>query len=377
MAKYRVETTNGAYEVETDEAPPQQPGLMGQINQFSQEHPRLSSVASMLIPGASAVLDPTQETGKGALKQIGRDAYNLATSPALGPIGMGAGYLARKTGLDQKVMDATAPTNAKQEMGSYGTTAAEMALPIPAIGRIPGIQKAGTFMKAAATAAAPDVATGAGKVAAGLAADSVGVPYHVGSILGVRGGAPQIGRGLKAGIQAGREAIAVKPPPLPAPTAVSAPPAIFGDPQGFAKLPPNVQEAIMRGTPQGTPAARTPLPPRSMESYGVTPSEPAITTPKPQSSVDSLIGSLRQKVGIPEGGHLGEVPGAHYPERWAGSDSPTIRSTMAKTKFTKVNPEELGIHGGVEGTPIKGPLNTPEKIRIARELANAIKQGGK
>jgi ddrB-like ParB superfamily domain len=63
-------------------------------------------------------------------------------------------------------------------------------------------------VEAALKAGGPDVAMGAGKVAAGAALDKMGAPYHVGAVLGLREGAPQIGRGLVAGVKAGREAVA-------------------------------------------------------------------------------------------------------------------------------------------------------------------------
>lgn len=225
----------------------------------------------------------------------------------------------------------------------------------------------------------PDVRSGVGKMAAGAAlTEAVPGPMK----WPVRGvtmipGIKQTYRGLIKPDAYAQEAVAEIPTIKNAPA--NAPPAVFGDPEGFAKLPQSVQDAILRGGSHGpsAPTPTAPMAPRSMESYGITPTEsaptPAINTP----NLSGALSSLKQKVGIPEGQHLGEVPGAHYPERWAGSDSPTIRSTMAKTKFVKVNPEELGVHGGVEGTPIKGPLNTPEKIRIATDLANELKKNAK
>jgi hypothetical protein len=222
----------------------------------------------------------------------------------------------------------------------------------------------------------PDVRAGAGKMAAGAAlTEAVPGPMK----WPVRGvtmipGIKQTYRGLIKPDAYAQEAVSeiptIKPP------AASGNPAVFGDPEAFAKLPQNVQEAINRGTPKITnpQAPAKGLPPRDPSHYGI---EPKLAEQVERPEINTLLNNARQQNGLGEGQHLGEVPGAHYPERWAGSDSPTIRSTMAKTKFTKVNPEELGVHGGVEGTPIKGPLNTPEKIRIAKQLADELKKGGK
>lgn len=124
-----------------------QPGLLDRAQSFAQQHPYISTAARILPvlgPAAGALTDPTEEAGKGALKQVGRDAYDLATSPAVGPLGPAAGYLANKVGIDQKVQTATEPSNDLQRAGSYGTTGAEMALPLPkALEALPNIERAG------------------------------------------------------------------------------------------------------------------------------------------------------------------------------------------------------------------------------------------
>lgn len=64
---------------------------------------------------------------------------------------------------------------------------------------------------AAAKAAAPDVLRGAAKVGTGAAIDAMGLPGHVGTIVGATGGVPQIARGVaqgaKAGFAAGKDAL--------------------------------------------------------------------------------------------------------------------------------------------------------------------------
>ena len=233
----------------------------------------------------------------------------------------------------------------------------------------------------------PDVRSGMGKMAVGYGlSEAVPGPMKwpvraVTMYPGIR----QVTRGLTNPEAYTAEAInelpTIKPP---TPQGPETPPAIFGDPQGFAKLPPNVQEAILKGSSQ-SPGPSAPKPeytPRPPSYYGVTPTEPEaapttkpITPPPATVDIGATLDKLRAQEGLAPGEHLGEVPGAHYPERFAGSDSPVMRPS--KAKYIRVNPEELGVHGGVEGTPIKGPLNTPEKIRIARELANELKKSSK
>ncbi len=183
---------------------------------------------------------------------------------------------------------------------------------------------------------------------------------------------PRFARGLGV-LQRAKDARAAYQNAQPAPES-SANPIVFGDKGAFEKLPPRVQEAVLKGQSHvpAQPAAPAPAAePRGPEYYG-------IQAPKPATvDISGGLEKLRGNVGLAPGEGPGEVPGAHYPERFSGSDSPTIRSGVAKAKYLRVNPEELGVHGGIEGTPIKGPLNTPEKIRIAKELALELKKNSK
>ncbi len=160
------------------------PGLMEQARTFTQEHPKITAAASML-PGIGPIIgemrpkppgpwaegygDPNAtisgEVGKGVAKQIGRDAYGLVTSPALGPIGSVAKYLGDKTGVSDRIQKATETNNPQQDVGSYATTGAEMALPLPkAIGMIPNKARAGENL-ALAMQAAKDVPVDVSKFA--------------------------------------------------------------------------------------------------------------------------------------------------------------------------------------------------------------------
>ncbi len=134
---------------------PKPPTTGEQIANFPKEHPYITAAATMLPgvgPAIGGLTDPTGEVGKGSLKKAAGDAYGLLEGA--GPLGMGAHYLAEKTGLGDRLRKATEPRNPQQEVGGYGTTAAEMALPAPkAIGLLPNTARAGeNFNKALAVA---------------------------------------------------------------------------------------------------------------------------------------------------------------------------------------------------------------------------------
>ncbi len=123
------------------------PGAMEQYQQFGKDHPYLAGALSM-IPGVGALAPGAEEFHKGAAKQVARDAYNLVTSKAVGPLGMLADYVSRKFGIDKKVEAATEPANENQKAGGYGADIAELAIPGPAAAgkvseAIPTAEKAG------------------------------------------------------------------------------------------------------------------------------------------------------------------------------------------------------------------------------------------
>jgi hypothetical protein len=84
------------------------------------------------------------ETGKGAAKELGSTAYNLATGAGAGPIGLGLGYLGKKLGITPKVEAATEPTNTSQKIGKYGAMFGEAMAPMPEVANaVPGTARAG------------------------------------------------------------------------------------------------------------------------------------------------------------------------------------------------------------------------------------------
>lgn len=382
MAKYRVDTDNGSYEVETEESLPlgEQPATFGGVakTMASQAGTALSTAASDIAGAPAAIAGAIRhpiDTLKAGIStpkppqvpeaQLPQDVFHRAQR-ALG-------------GGPNNLPPADTPT---AEVVGHGLALGAMSAAPAVIGKLPKAVDTAMERLPQGGGINPDVRAGAVKMAAGAAGAELlpGPLKWPARILGLYPGARQLWRGLNSPDTYAKETVA-ELPTIKNPSA-SAPPAVFGNAADFAKLPQSVQDAVLRGQatiPRG-PSAPAPAAPRGMEHYGVTPPAEAPSAPAPTISAPDLsktLSSLKQKAGIPEGQHLGEAPGAHYPERWAGSDSPTIRSTMAKTKFVRVNPEEVGVHGGVEGTPIKGPLNTPEKIRIARELANELKKNAK
>jgi hypothetical protein len=105
-------------------------GKPNAIEKFGQEHPYVSG-ALALVPGIGALSPNAGDVGVGALKGMGRNAYDVAKTA--GPIGLAAGAVAHKLGVDPKVEAATEPTNEGQRVGQVAETAAEMALPAPRI----------------------------------------------------------------------------------------------------------------------------------------------------------------------------------------------------------------------------------------------------
>ncbi len=123
------------------------PGAMEQYQQFGKDHPYLAGALSM-IPGIGALAPGAEEFHKGVAKQVAKDAYNLVTSKAIGPLGMLADYVSKKFGIDKKVESATSPSNPNQEAGGTAATVGELALPVPGAASkiaevIPTAEKAG------------------------------------------------------------------------------------------------------------------------------------------------------------------------------------------------------------------------------------------
>lgn len=123
------------------------PSAAEQYQQFGKDHPYLAGALSM-IPGVGALAPGADEFHKGVAKQVARDAYNLVTSKAAGPLGMLADYVGKKFGITPKVEAATAPANENQQAGGTAATVGELAIPGPgatakAVEVIPTAEKAG------------------------------------------------------------------------------------------------------------------------------------------------------------------------------------------------------------------------------------------
>lgn len=106
-------------------------GKPNPIEKFSGEHPYIAATAGVLSPTAAALTGTGTDIGKGALKTLGRDAYeSLSTA---GPVGMLAHYAGEKAGLGGKLRMATEPSNPAQRVGGIATNIAEAALPLPEV----------------------------------------------------------------------------------------------------------------------------------------------------------------------------------------------------------------------------------------------------
>ncbi len=88
------------------------------------------------------------EVGKGAIKGIGRSVYDVGHA-IFNPFGQNpvANYIESKTGIGQKIENATEPSNTAQRMGSYLPDAAMMLLPGGAVSQteklLPNVESAG------------------------------------------------------------------------------------------------------------------------------------------------------------------------------------------------------------------------------------------
>ncbi len=138
---------------------PNVPGLkkdfLSPVQKLASEHPYATAAATTLFPSLSPIVDPNAEVQRGMVKQLGRDAYGLVTGPGAGPIGMAAGYGARKLGITPKVEAATAPSNDMQRGGGYAAMAGEAALPMPPLARgLPSAERAGAGLARARLAGA-------------------------------------------------------------------------------------------------------------------------------------------------------------------------------------------------------------------------------
>lgn len=164
---------------------------------------------------------------------------------------------------------------------------------------------------AAIKAGGPDVAAGAAKTAGGWAiaegVKSLGVPGQLMTDMSfayplVKNGVRQVGRGLKSGYAAGSDVVATRPldtslPGTPAASALQMPEGV--DPAVWAKIPPQMQEALVRKA--ATPAS-TPVAPRPPEYYGVqsqtnpSPVERAVpTAPAPTGPAQNPVYALPQQ----------------------------------------------------------------------------------
>ncbi len=114
-------------------APAKAPGIGASVQKFSDmpAKPTPNFGQRMGILGDVMAREVLPMVGKGAVKQLGRDAYGIATSIAAGPIGSVLGYLGKRTGITKKVERATAPSNTMERLGGAFTTAAEFLIPGP------------------------------------------------------------------------------------------------------------------------------------------------------------------------------------------------------------------------------------------------------
>jgi hypothetical protein len=216
---------------------------------------------------------------------------------------------------------------------------------------------------AAVKAAAPDVIKGGMKAGVGLtlAQEAPGMlKWPARGMLGYPG-LRQMYKGMRAGGSAlgggtTEEALAALPEykgGITNPEAAKMP-AVFGDPQGFSKLPQSVQDAILKGQGNITQPKATagPLPPRSREDYlGPDAPRPNTVTIHPEA------GDLRIK--SPQPAPAGTIP----------VPKPTVEGAVTKLDMPAHEPYESFSPSRVERqtTPAETvPARAEYEARVGR-----------
>ncbi len=364
MAKYHVETTGGTYEVETEESPA--PGVISTM--AAQASRAVGTAASDIasIPGAAygAIRHPI-DTATNAFKAtsdavgrtreaFGKGNYGEAAKSALGAVpvvGPAAETIAR---------DAT-EGRIPEAVGHIG--AAYLASKAPGLVRkAPAMADAAMERVPQGFGINPDVRAGATKMAAGAAAAEVlpGPLKWPARSMGIYSGARQMGRGILKPDAAAQEAVGELPtikPPVAETSGMVKPPAVFGDPEGFAKLPQNVQDAIMRGESPASAAPKPSVPytPRTMESYGVT---PTIGTPRPSAPT----------ISVPAAGAADVVERVEHPPFAKDRPFPTSQKIREQTP-APTTPDRADYEARVQRLKGAFPHETDQQIRARADRA--------
>lgn len=240
------------------------------------------------------------------------------------------------------------------------------------------VRVAGAAVKEGVKAGGPDVALGAAKIAGGAALDGLGVPYHVGAAMGATRGVPQIlrgvGKGVKAGYEAGKEAANRPQPeaavvPLPESRQIAAPTAIVTPPPADTSgVIPNWQPTILEGGEAPAPAAAPISPEAALDAiaqrFGA----------KDYASSGKALQELAVKI------HTGDLPVTKTPPPAQSpatatpapvTPPPTVQvggGGPLRPPLAQPEPTDIGVHGGVEGTPIPaGPELTDKLNNLLRQ----------
>jgi hypothetical protein len=196
-------------------------------------------------------------------------------------------------------------------------------------------------------------------------------------------GLRQVGRGIKAGAEAAKGGTAEEAlqglPTIASPAAFK-PPAIFGDPQGFSKLPQNVQDAILRGQSSvGTPSSKPTLEPRGPEHYGITPKPETVTVHEPPDlRIASPTQATTGAIPVPEPTVKGAITKLNTPEHEPyNSFSPSrVERQMTPAETT---PARAEYEARVERLRKAFPYETDQQLRSRADTAirnNKLKANG-
>jgi len=230
----------------------------------------------------------------------------------------------------------------------------------------------------------PDVRQGVGKMAAGAAVTEA-VPGPLKwpvRTLTMYPGARQAYRGMVKPEAYAQEALG-ELPTIKSPvgdTPAGKPPAVFGDPEGFSKLPANVQEAILRGgsSPSAAPKP-APYTPRSIESYGITPT-PAISNPAARPSITVPAQGAADVVGRVE--HPPFAPDRPFPtsqkmrEQTPAAGNPELDSQVERLRkaFPWETDQQLRARAG-HSSVMNKLESTPGALEKMKQLKQSL--GGK
>jgi hypothetical protein len=219
-------------------------------------------------------------------------------------------------------------------------------------------------VKGAVKAGGPEIAKGAVKVGTGAAMDAIGVPGHVGTILGVKEGIGDIASGVRSAVRGGREGFRgaqaerriANAGPRAEPAWSSLPKTEVMPPPEVSPIPGQLPSGRVPGGVQNIPEPK-PSVVRAEPAWSSLPKTevmpPPEVSPIPTESAPPALPS-------------GRVPGRMKPE---GAPSPQVQPSPMPPPAPAAGVVWDPIRGHVDASTGRAPLRaTPENIMAAEDL---------